>query len=93
MHIIYYIAQYFLILLYASKSEIVNNNNNNNTNNNNNNNDNVNKNQVISLEKGFSRLYLKVFKLSAFFNVSGIWFQNEEQGFLTSVCILKRFKC
>ena len=42
-----------------------------------NNKDNVNKNQVIWLKKCFLRLCLKVFKLSVFFNVSGIWFQNE----------------
>ena len=47
------------------------------TNNNNNNNGNVSKNQVIWLKKCFLRLCLKVFKLSVFFNVSGIWFQNE----------------
>ena len=46
-------------------------------NNNNNNNDNVNKNQVIWLKKCILRLYLKVFKLSTFFSVSGIWLQNE----------------
>ena len=45
--------------------------------NNNNNNGNVSKNQVIWLKRCFLRLYLKVFKLSVFFNVSGIWFQNE----------------
>ena len=45
--------------------------------NNNNNNGNVSKSQVIWLKKCFLRLYLKVFKLSVFFNVSGIWFQNE----------------
>ena len=44
---------------------------------NNNNNGNVIKNQVIWLKKCFLRLCLKVFKLSVFFNVSGIWFQNE----------------
>ena len=44
-----------------------------------NNNGNVSKNQVIWLRKCFLRLCLKVFKLSAFFNVSGIWFQNEGQ--------------
>ena len=42
-----------------------------------NNKDNVNKNQVIWLKKCFLRLCLKVFKLSVFFNASGIWFQNE----------------
>ena len=42
-----------------------------------NNKDNVNKNQVIWLKKCFLRLCLKVFKLLVFFNVSGIWFQNE----------------
>ena len=42
-----------------------------------NNKDNVNKNQVIWLKKCFLRLCLKVFKLLAFFNVSGIRFQNE----------------
>ena len=47
------------------------------TNNNNNNNGNVSKNQVIWLKKCFLRLCLKVLKLSAFFNVSGIWFQNQ----------------
>ena len=47
------------------------------TNNNINNNGNVSKNQVIWLKKCFLRLCLKVFKLSVFFNVSGIWFQNE----------------
>ena len=41
------------------------------------NNGSVSKNQVIWLEKCFLRLCLKVFKLSVFFNVSGIWFQNE----------------
>ena len=46
-------------------------------NNNINNNGNVSKNQVIWLKKCFLRLRLKVFKLSVFFNVSGIWFQNE----------------
>ena len=46
-------------------------------NNNINNNGNVSKNQVIWLKKCFLRLCLKVFKLSVFFNVSGIWFQNE----------------
>ena len=46
-------------------------------NNNNNNNGNVSKNQVIWLKKCFLRLCLKVLKLSAFFNVSGIWFQNQ----------------
>ena len=46
-------------------------------NDNNNNNGNVSKNQVIWLKKCFLRLCLKVFKLSVFFNVSGIWFQNE----------------
>ena len=46
-------------------------------NNNINNNGNVIKNQVIWLKKCFLRLCLKVFKLSVFFNVSGIWFQNE----------------
>ena len=35
------------------------------------------KNQVIWLKKCFLRLCLKVFKLSVFFNVSGIWVQNE----------------
>ena len=44
---------------------------------NNNNNGNVSKNQVIWLKRCFLRLYLKVFKLSVFFNVSGIWFQKE----------------
>ena len=29
------------------------------------------------LKKCVLRLYLKVFKLSNFFNISGIWFQNE----------------
>ena len=43
----------------------------------NNNNNNANKNQVIWLKKCFLRLCLKVFKLSVFFNVSGIWFQIE----------------
>ena len=38
---------------------------------------NVIKNQVIWLKKCFLRLCLKVFKLSVFFNVSEIWFQNE----------------
>ena len=42
----------------------------------NNNDGNVSKNQVIWLKKCFLRLCLKVFKLSVFFNVSGIWFQN-----------------
>ena len=42
-----------------------------------NNNGNVIKNQVIWLKKCFLRLCLKVFKLSVFFNVSEIWFQNE----------------
>ena len=46
-------------------------------NNNINNNGNVIKSQVIWLKKYFLRLCLKVFKLSVFFNVSGIWFQNE----------------
>ena len=46
-------------------------------NNNINDNGNVNKNQVIWLKKCFLRLCLKVFKLSVFFNVSVIWFQNE----------------
>ena len=41
------------------------------------NNGSVSKNQVIWLKKCFLRLCLKVFKLSVFFNVSGIWFQNE----------------
>ena len=44
---------------------------------NNNNNGNVSKNQVIWLKKCFLRLSLKVLKLLAFFNVSGIWFQNQ----------------
>ena len=44
---------------------------------NNNNNGNVSKNQVIWLKKCFLRLRLKVFKSLVFFNVSGIWFQNE----------------
>ena len=44
---------------------------------NNNNDGNVNKKQVIWLKKCFLRLCLKVFKLSVFFNVSGIWFQNK----------------
>ena len=35
------------------------------------------KNQVIWLKKCFLTLCLKVFNLSVFFNVSGIWFQNE----------------
>ena len=35
------------------------------------------KNQVIWSKKCFLRLCLKVFKLSVFFNVSVIWFQNE----------------
>ena len=38
---------------------------------------NVSKNQAIWLKKCFLMLCLKVFKLSVFFNVSGIWFQNE----------------
>ena len=42
-----------------------------------NNNGNVKKNQVIWLKKCFLRLSLKVFKLSVFLNVSGIWFQNK----------------
>ena len=42
-----------------------------------NNDGNVIKNQVIWLKKCFLRLCLKVFKLSVFFNVSEIWFQNE----------------
>ena len=46
-------------------------------NNNINNNGNVSTNPVIWLKKWFLRLCLKVFKLSVFFNVSGIWFQNE----------------
>ena len=46
-------------------------------NNKNDNNNDVNKNQVIWLKQCFLRLYLKVFKLLAFFNVSGIWFKNE----------------
>ena len=41
------------------------------------NNGNAIKHQVIWLRKCFLRLCLKVFKLSVFFNVSGIWFQNE----------------
>ena len=49
----------------------------NNNNNNNNNNGNFSKNQVIWLKKCFLRLCLKVFKLSVFFNVPGIWLQNE----------------
>ena len=44
---------------------------------NNNNNGNVIKDQFIWLKKCFLRLCLKVFKLSVFFNVSGIWFQNK----------------
>ena len=47
------------------------------SNNNTNNNGNVSKSQVIWLKECFLRLYLKLFKLSVFFNVSGIWFQNE----------------
>ena len=43
-----------------------------------NNNGNISKNQVIWLKKCFLRLCLNVFKLLVFFNVSGIWFQNEE---------------
>ena len=46
-------------------------------NNNINNNGNFSKNQFIWLSKCFLRLCLKVFKLSVFFNVSGIWFQNK----------------
>ena len=46
-------------------------------NNNINDNGNVSKNQVIWLKKCLLRLCLKVFKLSVFFNVSGIWFQSE----------------
>ena len=46
---------------------------------NNNNNDNVKKNQVTWLKKCFSRLRFKVFKLSVFFYVSRIPFQNERQ--------------
>ena len=42
-----------------------------------NNNGNVKKTQVIWLKKCFLRLSLKVFKLSVFLNVSGIWFQNK----------------
>ena len=42
-----------------------------------NNDGNVIKNQVIWLKKCFLRLCLKVFKLSVFFNVPEIWFQNE----------------
>ena len=41
------------------------------------NNSNFSKNQVIWLKKCFLRLCLKVFKLLVFFNVFGIWFQNE----------------
>ena len=37
----------------------------------------INKNQVILLKKYFLKLCLKVFKLSVYFNVSGIWFRNE----------------
>ena len=43
-----------------------------------NNNGNVSKNQVIWLKKYSLRICLKVFKLSVFFNVFGIWFQNGE---------------
>ena len=46
-------------------------------NNNINNNGNVSKNQVIWLKKCFLRFCLKVFKLSVYFNVSGISFQNK----------------
>ena len=46
-------------------------------NNNINNIGNVSKTQVIWLKKCFLRLCLKVFKLSVFFNVYEIWFQNE----------------
>ena len=46
-------------------------------NNNTNNNGNVSRNYVILLNKCFIRLCLKVFKLSLFFNISGIWFQNK----------------
>ena len=42
-----------------------------------NNNENVSENQVIWFKKCFLRLYLKVFKLSVFFSVCGILFQNE----------------
>ena len=42
-----------------------------------NNNGNVNKNQVILLKKYFLRLCSKVFKLSVFFTVFEILFQNE----------------
>ena len=47
------------------------------SNNNTNNNGNVSKSQVIWLTECFLRLCLKLLKLSVFFNVSGIWFQNE----------------
>ena len=43
----------------------------------NNNNDNVNKNEAIWMKKCFLRFCIKSFKLSAFFNVFEIWFQNE----------------
>ena len=43
----------------------------------NNNNDNAIKNQVIWLKKCFLRICLNVFKLLVFFDVSGIWFQNQ----------------
>ena len=47
------------------------------SNNNTNNNGNVSKSQVIWLTECFLRLCWKLLKLSVFFNVSGIWFQNE----------------
>ena len=37
----------------------------------------INNNQVIWLNKLFLNLFLKVFKLLVFINVSGIWFQNK----------------
>ena len=59
-----------IILLLVIITIIINNNINNNGNV-------SSKNQVIWLKKSFLRLCLKVFKLLDFFNVSGIWFQNE----------------
>ena len=60
-----------IIILLLVIIKIIHNNNNDK---NNSNNDYINKNQVIWLKKCFSGLCFKVFKLSAFFNISGIWF-------------------
>ena len=59
-----------IIILLLVIIKIIHNNNDKN----NSNNDYINKNQVIWLKKCFSGLCFKVFKLSAFFSISGIWF-------------------